>query len=593
MAVASAITLRRARICATSALLVIGTGCGNSNDASTSGPLDASVEAAGDERTAASDAGSDRTGTSPDGSTRVDGADGAIGSNPESGAADTSDTLESGTGVSPGHPALFYTDLVSAPASAYVTLFGHGFGSSRGTSSVTLTGTDVDGYVSWADDRIEVQLGANPVSGSLLVHTTAGDSNALPMAIHQGRLLFVSPMGSDDAAGTEAAPWASLGKGRDGMKPGDVLYVRAGIYAGVDNYSAVLSMHDVPTGTESAPIAIVGYPGETATIGDNTAPRGISLYRGDNNPPLDYLTVAKLHFLPSCEAMSVGSQSGQHDHGRFVANEVSGAHDPCEDGVFTGSASTDWKVLGNWLHDNGNTKLKHGIYLGGYGTMTNWELAWNRIENQHGGRGIQVYGHMPGDRIENLRIHDNTIEEIDRDGIILGNTDADVLTLQDIALWNDVIHRAGRCAGRGIRVDNPTADDIRIFHETLVDNGAGDTACDQSTGEAGAEVAVEAATGVRLANTILTGAAPYIELSANASTFTADHNLYQGGGAAPTSDTAAVTGDPAFVAPNDYHLGPASAAVDKGVDVGIGVDRDGIARPQGAAPDLGAYERAP
>ena len=43
---------------------------------------------------------------------------------------------------------------------------------------------------------------------------------------------------------------------------------------------------------------------------------------------------------------------------------------------------------------------------------------------------------------------------------------------------------------------------------------------------------------------------------------------------------------------HDYHLAPRSPAVDAGVVAGIPVDRDGTARPQGAAPDIGAYEQA-
>lgn len=55
-----------------------------------------------------------------------------------------------------------------------------------------------------------------------------------------------------------------------------------------------------------------------------------------------------------------------------------------------------------------------------------------------------------------------------------------------------------------------------------------------------------------------------------------------------------MSGDPAFINPpgNDYHLGSASQAIDKGADVGVTVDRDGQSRPfpTGGAFDIGAYE---
>jgi len=51
-------------------------------------------------------------------------------------------------------------------------------------------------------------------------------------------------------------------------------------------------------------------------------------------------------------------------------------------------------------------------------------------------------------------------------------------------------------------------------------------------------------------------------------------------------------GDPVFLNPDvgDYHIGPGSAALDRGVDAGVAVDIDGESRPVGARCDLGADE---
>jgi hypothetical protein len=51
-------------------------------------------------------------------------------------------------------------------------------------------------------------------------------------------------------------------------------------------------------------------------------------------------------------------------------------------------------------------------------------------------------------------------------------------------------------------------------------------------------------------------------------------------------------GYPDFVAPDegDYHIGPDSAAIDAGVNVGVNVDIDGQRRPSGAGYDIGADE---
>ena len=51
-------------------------------------------------------------------------------------------------------------------------------------------------------------------------------------------------------------------------------------------------------------------------------------------------------------------------------------------------------------------------------------------------------------------------------------------------------------------------------------------------------------------------------------------------------------GVPAFVDPDggDYHIGPGSAAIDRGVDAGVTTDIDGDPLPIGPAPDIGADE---
>ena len=53
--------------------------------------------------------------------------------------------------------------------------------------------------------------------------------------------------------------------------------------------------------------------------------------------------------------------------------------------------------------------------------------------------------------------------------------------------------------------------------------------------------------------------------------------------------------DPLFINPlsNDFHLQPASPAIDAGINVGLTEDYDGVSVPQGSAPDIGAYEYIP
>ena len=71
-----------------------------------------------------------------------------------------------------------------------------------------------------------------------------------------------------------------------------------------------------------------------------------------------------------------------------------------------------------------------------------------------------------------------------------------------------------------------------------------------------------------------------------------DHTLLWGNAADPLAGTNVLAQDPRFVDPaaHDYHLRVDSPAIDAGVDAGVTVDWEGDARPQGAAPDIGADE---
>jgi hypothetical protein len=64
---------------------------------------------------------------------------------------------------------------------------------------------------------------------------------------------------------------------------------------------------------------------------------------------------------------------------------------------------------------------------------------------------------------------------------------------------------------------------------------------------------------------------------------------------AGVSSVAEAWGDPVFVdaCAGDYHIGPGSAAIDRGQDAGLTKDFDNQLRPVGAAPDIGADEYWP
>ena len=144
-------------------------------------------------------------------------------------------------------------------------------------------------------------------------------------------------------------------------------------------------------------------------------------------------------------------------------------------------------------------------------------------------------------------IHDNEISNVDRDGILLGWTDADVLTISNVRIYNNVIHRAGTCSGWGLRVTNGTATGIDVFHNTIVDSGGGTNACDESGGEVMGLIGIEDGSDLSFENNLLAaaGGEGMIENFGGAS-LSGSHNLWSGGGAAAW-DAGPIAGDPAFV----------------------------------------------
>lgn len=491
-------------------------------------------------------------------------------------------------GSAGGQPVILYSDLPSAPPEAYVTFWGRDFGE----SGRVLVGNQTATVLSWSSTRVEVKLPAGAATGAVVLHTDAGASPPFPLRIHAGTRRFVATSGSDSADGSEATPFATIPHAIAAMQPGDVLYIRGGTYVPPPNESfrAHILLGDMPTGTLQQPIAIVSYPGETATIGDNGTEKIFSL---EHDRPFGYLTFAKLELLAGCIAV----ETLGHSHIRIVANDVSGAHDECGDGSISIGASSDIQIIGNYFHDNGGPKLKHVVYLSGFGDSHDIEISYNRFRNHAGGRAIQMYGHQDGDKIRNIWIHSNDIAEIDRDAILVGGTDEGVLHMNDILVSNNVIRRAGRCAGSGVRIDNAHATNIRIMHNTLVSNGMGNQRCDESLGERGAQISVEHAQNVEIMNNILVaeGRAGLVALSDEEANVHCSRNLYSGRGSGCPSDDAPILGAPGFAAAAafDFRLQRGSPAIDAAGPTGIRVDALGISRPSGDAPDVGAFELSP
>jgi Right handed beta helix region/Pel9A-like, right handed beta helix region len=97
----------------------------------------------------------------------------------------------------------------------------------------------------------------DPVQGSNLVINPI-PKYYLPLIFQWLTGYFVSPSGSDSNPGTFLRPWKTIGKAASMVKPGDNVYIRGGVYQE--------SVEFATSGTASAPIHIMAYPGESPII---------------------------------------------------------------------------------------------------------------------------------------------------------------------------------------------------------------------------------------------------------------------------------------------------------------------------------------
>jgi len=498
-------------------------------------------------------------------------------------------------------PRLFFTDLESGPQAGgmdnlgvFITLYGEGFGSTRGNSRVTIGGGEVARYVLWGEnnapsrgiDMIVVQPGPGTMTGDIVVTVEGQPSNSLPFSIRPGHIYFVdaeAPLASDANPGTADRPFRTLYRPREVMQPGDTVYV-SGTFAELDpaypgwDTVLLLSLDQSAGGTPGNPIAYIGYPGRSAILRGAGARRGLLL--NQDSGPLGYVTVANLGITEVAEPLPV-SGSGH----RIIGNRIYDAARSDSGAIGVNGDSTHIQVLGNLLRQNGQAgeKLHHGFYPGGYGTTRNLEFAWNEILDQQGGRGIQMYGHLAGDFLDQIWIHDNLIAGSELNNVLIGGSDGGTDAIGNVTFHNNII--AGSLQEPGLRI-NTAAGSVQVMNNTF-------------HGNAQSEVYLENAgeSNITFRNNLLSARSDgdYVWFEAGRAgpdSLLSSHNLYFNAGPAPLWDAATVQADPLFRDPSEYdfRLLDGSPAIDAGTGTPLPWDFAGNARPLGSQFDIGAFE---
>ncbi|OGF61969.1 MAG: hypothetical protein A2Y62_20835, partial [Candidatus Fischerbacteria bacterium RBG_13_37_8] len=504
-------------------------------------------------------------------------------------------------------PALFFTDLISGPNTggqdnlgAFITIYGEGFGATRGTSTVSIGGIEVANYVIWGQnngiarnlDMIVVQPGPNVITGNIIVTVNGSASNALPFTVRSGSIYFVipsAPNADDSNPGTYAEPFETIYRPREVMLDGDIVYIKGGTFSTIDPSNPswdtilILDADTAANGTIDRPIGYIGYPGDSPVLANPAARRGILL--DTSGQPRNYYVFANLTFTQSWSPIPV-TGIGHRVIGNYLYD---GAYD--DSGTIGVNGDTSMiKILGNFLYNNGtpDVKFHHGIYVGGFGINQDIEIGWNHVQDHNGGRGVQLFGHVDGDFMDNISIHDNLISGSELNNIVLGGSDGNTDVLGTVYVYNNIIIGAG---DPGLRVDDPQGTVI-IQNNVLYNNGTPGF-------DGNAQLYIQrAGTGlITMQDNILYAETGQIYFmfgpGIDPSVFNAANNdLVYNAGTCPVWEIDCVNEDPLFVniATGDFHLQALSPAVNAGFTTGITVDYEGISRPQGVAYDIGAHE---
>lgn len=396
-------------------------------------------------------------------------------------------------------------------------------------------------------------------------------------------VFHVAPGGSDDAAGSAQAPWATLQHAADQVGPGDEVVVAPGHYSGFRVNTS---------GTMQSPIVFRASAGGVVIDDDGPTGDGVRLQN------VSHITIEGF------DIVGVSGRGIAH-RGATPTSPVSGlvirnnlVDNVGEEGMYMSEVSNSL-LEGNVIKDAGGTHT-HGLYLANAGS-DDTTIRGNIISGA-GVAGIHFNGDLSvgGDGIiSGLVVEDNIIHHNGQNGL---NIDG----VQDSLFRNNLIYGNALNGARAFRIDGAAGPDhLRFINNTiLVPPGAGWCIRISDPG-----------TGFVIANNILvnensnngsiafksmpTGLdsgynAVLGQFSTNGSTLL---SLGEWQGLGFGQSTLTIDPNQIFEAPgnDDYRAKAGSQVIDAGVaalggEPAPSLDIRGVPRPTGNAIDIGAYE---
>ncbi|MDH5202862.1 MAG: hypothetical protein OEW69_06360, partial [Nitrospirota bacterium] len=510
-----------------------------------------------------------------------------------------------------------FSDLEFAPKTGWegsgtkgaaVTIWGKNFGSTQGSSYVTVNGARITEYAEWGAtgtasgiarglERITFWLNNNCQDGNGTITVTVNGviSNALPFTVSPAKIYFVSvSTGNNSCNGLYATPQGGNCPFRDikmfnpGLNPSrdnesTIVYVRGGTYTELDVDSAFVALRG-PYGASNKRHSLIAYPAEIPALNAANAGRGV-IWNANYSPygRNSYFTYSKLKIIGGPDAINSWG-----DYNRVIGNHFKDMLQSAWSGVVMVDNSQYTKVYGNYFDHNGYDSYKHNIYIkthanyiSGDKSAEYTDVGWNEFNDAyasdtHGGViFVSKASDASGKYTRYIWIHDNYFHDGNMEFIYTGdNTD-----ISDIYIYNNIFQH-GTCPNAGIFLAWHTRS-VYVYNNTLYQIGASNAPM----------VGVTGATTAVFKNNIFYSRPGQQFLSVETyqgATFSSDSDLYYNPG-------GSASGNPLFVNPQiyDFHLQSTSPAINAGTSAVSSVvtyDYEGIPRPQGLSYDVGAYE---
>lgn len=215
---------------------------------------------------------------------------------------------------------------------------------------------------------------------------------------------YVSPAGSDAAAGGASAPWQTLQRAANAAVAGDTVHVAAGTYA------AGMNFFGKDGGAAAAPIKFLADPGAVIT------------HRADSGMPNDRLAAINVENTGGyyvIQGFTIHGDGSMERAGIRVAGNsnvqiLDNTVDEAYIGIFTSNAD-DLLIQGNTCTRSTD---QHGIYVGAnsHRTVVRGNTLWGNTWDGLHLNASYAAGPNDGALVENNVIYDNNLSGMDVEG---------------------------------------------------------------------------------------------------------------------------------------------------------------------------------